>query len=163
MLDSNPRCCSEDHYSNKHFSANFVYIPEFIHNFRNWCFHLYSGCSSVTQQYMIVLAYLESYCTERHAAGWKFWSFTSSYLESWDFAMNSTKDQYRIMNKSRTETQAIIRQASVEESMSHTRKVQSHRDRKRETQMQSKVKSVLVICFDIKGLHTKNSSWQAKQ
>jgi hypothetical protein len=29
--------------------------------------------------------------------------------------------------------------------------------------MESKVKSMLIILFDIKGLFTKNSFWQAKQ
>jgi hypothetical protein len=34
---------------------------------------------------------------------------------------------------------------------------------KKAREVKSKVKSILIIFFDIKGLVTKNSSWQAKQ
>jgi hypothetical protein len=45
--------------------------------------------------------------------------------------------------------------------MSRTRKAQIHRGRKRVTQVTSKVKSMLIIFFDIKDIAHKNSPWQS--
>jgi hypothetical protein len=50
------------------------------------------------------------------------------------------------------ETLAMIGQASREESTSRTRKVQTHRDRKMARQVKSKVESMLITVFDIKGI-----------
>jgi hypothetical protein len=47
----------------------------------------------------------------------------------------------------------MIRQAFGEES----------KERKKARQVKSKVKSMFIIFFDIRGLFTKNLSWQAKQ
>jgi hypothetical protein len=46
----------------------------------------------------------------------------------------------------------MIRQAFGEESMRLTREVQTHRDRVEARQMKSKVKSMLIMFFDIKGV-----------
>jgi hypothetical protein len=37
---------------------------ESIHNFRDWCCHLYSCCSRAMEQYMIVLAHPGSQCSK---------------------------------------------------------------------------------------------------
>jgi hypothetical protein len=52
-----------------------------IYNFRDWCCHLYSRSSSVMQQYMTALTYFGSQRTKFHASVWKYWFFTSFYLE----------------------------------------------------------------------------------
>jgi hypothetical protein len=39
-----------------------------IHNFRDWCCHLYSSCSSATQRWLMILTYLGSHCIKFHPA-----------------------------------------------------------------------------------------------
>jgi hypothetical protein len=92
-----------------------------IHNFRDWRCHLYSSCSSMMQQYMIVLSYLGSQHTKYHAAQWTCWLFTSFYLESciwpdvisqWSQQRNSKCAQFcENLGTSATETLAMIKQA----------------------------------------------------
>jgi hypothetical protein len=50
------------------------------------------------------------------------------------------------------EALAMIKQVFGEESMSHMQKVQTHQDCKKAKQVKSKVKSMLIIFFDIKGI-----------
>jgi hypothetical protein len=70
-----------------------------------------------------------------------------------DFAMDPTASMHHILCKLRkisTAILAMIRQAFGEESISRTLEVQEGR------QVKSKVKSMLVIFFDIKGIvHTE--------
>jgi hypothetical protein len=72
--------------------------------------------------------------------------------------MDSTKEQHQIfanLGKSATDSLAMIRQAFGEECMSRTRMfewhVQVHQERKAR-QVKSKVKSMLIVLFDIKGI-----------
>jgi hypothetical protein len=70
-----------------------------IHNFRDWCYHLYSSCSSTMQWWTIVLAYLGSQCTQFLAAGWTFWFLTSFYMELcdfWQLIRSSSKELHQI-------------------------------------------------------------------
>jgi hypothetical protein len=56
------------------------------------------------------------------------------------------------------ETLAVIRKPFGEENMSGT-----HRVQKKAREMKSKIKSMLIIFFDIKGnFFAKNSFWEAK-
>jgi hypothetical protein len=59
-----------------------------IHNFRDWCCHLYCTCSSAMEWYIT-------------AAGWTCRFFTYFYLESCEFAIDSRKEQRQILCKSR--------------------------------------------------------------
>jgi hypothetical protein len=95
----------------RNVTDSWIKLRRGIHNFRNWCCHLYSGCSSSMQRWRIVLAYLGSQCTKFHAAGWTCWFFMLSHLESCILPDPG---------KSTTETLAMIRQAFGEESMSRT-------------------------------------------
>jgi hypothetical protein len=58
----------------------------------------------------------------------------------------------------------MIKQAFKEESQSRTWRAKTHRDRKKVKWVESRVESILIIFFDIRGaVHKENSSWQAKQ
>jgi hypothetical protein len=54
--------------------------------------------------------------------------------------------------KSAREALAMVRLAFRGERMSRTRKVQTHRDGKKARQVKSKVKRMVIIFFDIKGI-----------
>jgi hypothetical protein len=56
------------------------------------------------------------------------------------------------LGKSAKETLAMIRQVLMEESMSHEWRVQTHRAQEKARQVNSKVKSMLIIFFHIKGI-----------
>jgi hypothetical protein len=96
---------------------------------------------------MIVLANLGSQCTKFHAAGWTWWLFTSFCLESWWIRQRNRIKFCENLGKGVTETLAMIRQAFKEESMSRTRNVQTHWDRKKTRRVKSKVKS-MKMCED---------------
>jgi hypothetical protein len=57
---------------NKEWMTEWEHMSD-IHNFWNWCCHLYSNCSRVMERQMIVLAYLGGQCTKFHTAGWPCW------------------------------------------------------------------------------------------
>jgi hypothetical protein len=59
------------------------------------------------------------------------------------------------LGESGTETLAMIRQTFKKESMIRTWEVQTHRDRKKARQVKSKVESMLIIFFGIKGIGHK--------
>jgi hypothetical protein len=48
-----------------------------------------------------------------------------------------------------TETLTMVRLAFGEENMSYTRRAETHRDRKKTGEVRSKVKSMLIIFFDM--------------
>jgi hypothetical protein len=141
----------------------------------DWCCHLHGSCSSAMQHQMIVLAYLGRQCTKFHAAEWTCWFFISLYWESyiyldaisrWIRQRNSVK--YCVnLGRSATKTQAFIRQAFGEESMSRTRVFEWHApfradwrkwDRWKETSRAGSTFSLTT-----RGLFTKNSFWQVKR
>jgi hypothetical protein len=105
---------------------------------------------------MIVVAFLRSRCTKFHATGWTYWFFTSFYLESCIWPD---------VGKIATETLVIISQSfgGGGGSMSRTRKGRTRRNRKKAIHVNSKVKSIFIIFFDIKGNIHKYSFWQDKQ
>jgi hypothetical protein len=111
---------------------------------------------------MIVLAYLRSQYTTFHAVGWKCWFLTSFYLESWIWQRSSIKF-WANLGKSAKGSLEILRQAFREESMSSQWENTNSPWPKKARQVKSKVKSMLIIFFDVEGLFTMNSSWQAKQ
>jgi hypothetical protein len=86
---------------------------------------------------------------------------------SWcDFAMDLTKEHHQILcrsGKSATESMAVIRQAFREGTISHTRKVQTHRDRKRRDRWRTKSRACSSFSLTLRGSFTKNSAWHAKQ
>jgi hypothetical protein len=132
-----------------------------IHNYRDWCCHLYSSCSSVMHHYMIVLAYLGSQHTKVQAAGCTCW-FLRPFIWRcetglmWFCKGSDLIHAHQTLCKSLksvTETLAMVRQVFRRESICCTwmnGKVQTHWDQKR-WQVKRKVKSMLIIIFDIKG------------
>jgi hypothetical protein len=73
-----------------------------------------------------------------------------------DGSDNGTASNFnQILVKCGTEALAMIRQALVEALISRTRKVKIHRDGKKESDAKSKIKSMLTIFFNIKGIFHK--------
>jgi hypothetical protein len=133
------------------------------HIFRDWCWHLYSSCSSTMQRWMIcvVIAYLGGggggQCMKFHAAGRMCWYFISFYFELciWSDAISWCiwqKEQQILANLEKGAMETLVRQAFGKESMSRTWTVHNHWDRKKARQAKSEVKSILIIFFDIKGI-----------
>jgi hypothetical protein len=79
-------------------SLSKCWITMSVHNFRDWCCHLYISSSAI-QRYMIVLAYLGSQCTIFHAAEWTS-LYGVVYLAWCNFAMDPTEEQHQILCKS---------------------------------------------------------------
>jgi hypothetical protein len=104
-----------------------------IHNFRDWCCHLYCSCSSAMQRKMLVLDYLGSQCTKFYAAGWRFWylrpfNWSRDAILRWIRQRNSIKS---CANLGEVATESLVIQTMGEERMSRTWKIQTHRDRKK--------------------------------
>jgi hypothetical protein len=121
-----------------------------IHNFQDLCYHLYSSSSSAMQRWMIVLAYLGSQCTQLHGC---ILLFGVMYLTSFHFATDPTKEQHQILCKSRKKCDG---DASNDQTSVRRRKPEPYTERqnfprpKKVRQAKSKVKSMLIIFFDIK-------------
>jgi hypothetical protein len=98
---------------------------------------------------MTVLTYHWSQCTTFHAAVWKCW-FCLPFI--WIRQRNTIKF-CADLGKSAKETLAMIRQAFGEERMNRTGVARSSQGRPRKARhLKSKVKSMLIIFFNIKGI-----------
>jgi hypothetical protein len=124
-----------------YFVINFDCSVRGIHNFRDWCCHLCSSCSSTMLWWIIVLAYLGSQCTKFHAAGWNSWFLTSFYMDvisQWIQQRNSVKC-CADLGRSATETLLMIRRAFGEERMRRTQVLgQTDKDKTGEEQSQER-------------------------
>jgi hypothetical protein len=103
-----------------------MHIPGGIHNFWDWCFHLYSSFSTM-QWYVVVLAYLGSQCTKFHVLGGRgdflcpfIWSCVSGLMQFCDGSDSDCASHFVQISEKVRQTLAVIRQAFGEESMSCT-------------------------------------------
>jgi hypothetical protein len=79
----------------------------FIHNFLDWCCHLYNIRSSMIEWQTIVLAYLGSQCTKFQAAPWNadflrpfIWNHASGPMQFHDGSNKQTASVHQILCKS---------------------------------------------------------------
>jgi hypothetical protein len=117
---------------------------------------------------MIVLAYLQSQVQNFTQLVGHADSLMSFYLQLciwrdaillWIRQRNSIQFCVNIGKQ----TLALIRQTFREESMCHTREVQTHWHRKKWDRWKAKSRVCLTFSLTSRWLFTKNSSWQAKQ
>jgi hypothetical protein len=126
-----------------------------IHNFRDWCCHIYSSCSSMIQQCMRVLTCLGSQCTKFHAAGWMCWFVMSSYLESWPHEISRWIQQRKSRKNSNIDP-AMIRQIVGGRKYEHYTESWTHRDRKGWYRWRTKSRACSSLYLASKGLFTNN-------
>jgi predicted glycosyl hydrolase (DUF1957 family) len=102
---------------------------------------------------MTILAYLGSLCTKFQAAGWKCYVnvilFRIVYLSCCDLAMDPIASVHQILceRDPRNDSTSVWGR-----SISYTQRVQTYRDLKKAKQAQSKVNSMFITFFDIKGI-----------
>jgi hypothetical protein len=108
---------------------------------------------------VLTYSYLGNQCTKSEAAGWKCWALTSFYFESciWPEAIlrGMTANVHQILCKSRKHCDGDPGNDCISvwgKSMSRTRRIKTPRDRRKARQVKRKVKSMLIIFFDIKGI-----------
>jgi hypothetical protein len=104
---------------------------------------------------VLVLVYLKSQCTKCHAAGWKCW-FLHHFIwshESWcNFATEQTKEQFQILHKSRKKSDEDP--GHDQTSVRGREDALLRADWKRQDRW--RVKSILIIFLDIKGIVHKD-------
>jgi hypothetical protein len=119
-----------------------------IHNFWNWCCHLYNSCNSAMQRYMIVLAYLGIQCTKFHAAGWNGLMHFRDGADS-----QCASDFLQILEKVRRRPWQWLDKRSGRKHEPYTERPETGEEQRQEHAHHLSLTS--------RGLLTKKSFWQA--
>jgi hypothetical protein len=120
---------------------------------------------------MIVPAYLGSQSTKSHSAGWTCCFFTSFYLESyiwpdailWWIQQKTASVLCKFKKKFDGGPCQWLDKHLGKKGISHTRKVQTHREWKGWDRWRAKSGACSSFPLTYRRVFTKNSPWQAKQ
>jgi hypothetical protein len=128
-----------------------------IHNFRNWCCHLYSSCRSKQRRDNNILTILRVSVDDVTQMGGYAHSYAhllGVYLAWYQFARYPTKEHHGIhhnLGESAAQTLELVRQLFMDESMNRTRAFELY----------ARFRASLFLAS--RQLFTNNLSWQAKQ